>query len=169
VEGSKKLSLKRRIWSLGIVAIIGALSLVFFGWFWPHIDISKTNSAGNRVFWISRDFAQGDIKKGTWIYAPLYAKVGDVPCNPCMVIKEVSCDSGEILVAEKRCFSCNGVYIGKAKTHSKNGEPVLSFEFKGTIPEGKAFVMGGNPNSYDSRYWGFLEKNNVKGIATPLF
>jgi type IV secretory pathway protease TraF len=66
-------------------------------------------------------------------------------------------------------FFCNNVYLGSAKTHSKNGVPVKAFEYDGIIPEGKFFAMGTCPDSYDSRYVGLENKHDIKAVAVPLF
>jgi conjugal transfer pilin signal peptidase TrbI len=44
-----------------------------------------------------------------------------------------------------------------------------SLDGKGTVPEGELYVLGTNPSSYDSRYWGTLPVDRVKGKAHVLF
>ncbi len=61
-------------------------------------------------------------------------------------------------------------YVGLAKTHAKNGEPLAAAE-GGVIPPGEYFLATPNPDSLDSRY---AEVGNVKelqiiGRAHELF
>jgi type IV secretory pathway protease TraF len=66
-------------------------------------------------------------------------------------------------------FFCNNVFLGSAKTHSKEGIQVKAFEYNGIIPEGKFFAMGSCIDSYDSRYVGLEDKNDIKAVALPVF
>jgi len=40
--------------------------------------------------------------------------------------------------------------------------------FNGKVPEGTLFVSGQHRDSFDSRYWGFLDRKKVEAIAHPL-
>ena len=37
------------------------------------------------------------------------------------------------------------------------------------IPKNQFFVIGDNPLSYDSRYWGYLPYGDILGTALALF
>ncbi len=54
-------------------------------------------------------------------------------------------------------------YILKTGTQGDN-TPVF------VVPKGKYFMMGDNRNnSYDSRYWGFVDRSKIVGIARIIF
>ncbi|MFH1680458.1 MAG: signal peptidase I [Candidatus Eisenbacteria bacterium] len=55
------------------------------------------------------------------------------------------------------------VFKGSAASRIANWGPT-------TVPEGHLFMLGDNRNmSQDSRFWGFLEKKRVKGLAMFLY
>ena len=90
--------------------------------------------------------------------------------EPLKTTKKVGCVSGDSLsVKWKKHYYCNGTYLGYAKDKSIKGNPVENFIHNGIIPEGMLFVIGDHPDSYDSKYFGFLRKENVKAIAYPIF
>lgn len=78
------------------------------------------------------------------------------------VTKKVTCVSGDTLTTnvEARTHFCNNVYLGKAKEFTKDNAPLPFFVFNGEIPEGYVFVSGTHADSFDSRYWGFLDLSN---------
>jgi type IV secretory pathway protease TraF len=55
-----------------------------------------------------------------------------------------------------------------AKVITLKGATLPMFVFNGKVPDGMLFVSGQHKDSFDSRYWGFLEQRRVEAIATPL-
>jgi type IV secretory pathway protease TraF len=85
-------------------------------------------------------------------------------------IKEVVCLGGERLTVDgkRRLFYCGGRYLAMAKFVSLKEKPLPLFVYNGTIPKGSLFVTGAHRDSFDSRYWGFLEEKSIEAIACPL-
>ena len=156
---------KNTIWMM-----VGYLSLSYLGFIIPErISISPTDSVGAHVFLYKKNFKQPDLRKGSLVVVPLYTKLRP-NCWPCLVVKYIKCDEGDLLEVKNHGeFFCNNVFLGSAKTHSKEGVPVKAFDYNGIIPKGKFFAMGNCIDSYDSRYVGFEDKNDIKAIALPIF
>lgn len=97
-------------------------------------------------------------------------------------IKRVIGLPGETLeVRDKRVY-IDGRPINEPYVHfleppeaPSEGHEVTSFDLRERygpvkIPAGHVFVMGDNrDNSEDSRYWGFLPRQNVKGLALMVY
>jgi len=85
------------------------------------------------------------------------------------IIKRVVCAEGSVLQHQGRDYYCNGEWLGHAKERSRDGKPTVPFVYDGKIPPGKLFVMGTHTDSYDSRYFGFVDtKEAVRAIVYPL-
>ena len=152
----------RRLWILLIV-----LSLAGY-WFCSRLVFSISPSLSHRVFVLDR--SGRTPRKGDYaifhLASPLFENG-----KPQKLIKEVTCSAGDTLSvdAQNRFFYCNGKYLGKAKVITLKGAALPMFVFNGRIPEGMLFVSGRHRDSFDSRYWGFLDERRVEAIATPFF
>lgn len=152
-----------RLW-LAITALLAA------GTFLPgKLSVTLTPSLEHRVFWLDRSPER--VSKGDYVlfrHRELPAGMGVKA--PEDVLKIVGCDEGDVLTVDSdRLFFCNGDYLARAKEVSLKGEPLRHFVFNGTIPRGYVFVMGQHRDSYDSRYFGFIEKKSIRARAYPIF
>jgi conjugal transfer pilin signal peptidase TrbI len=152
---------KRSIW-------LAAISALVFGLLLPgRIAVAISPSLDHRIFVLTKSVAPGEIRKGDYVVFTVrshYIKNG----KPSRLLKKVSCVTGEKLETRTREYYCDGEYLGMAKWYSLKGEPVDPFVYSGTVPDGALFVTGRHADSFDSRYFGFIERRNVEGIAHPL-
>jgi type IV secretory pathway protease TraF len=86
------------------------------------------------------------------------------------VTKQITCWSGDALKVIDRSYFCNGQYLGHAKAFALSGKKLPQFVFNGLVPADSAFVTGEKKDSFDSRYWGFLDTRNktIQRLA-PIF
>lgn len=152
---------------LYLLLFIGAL--VFGGINIPsRFSVTITPSLKHRVFFLKNTSNGSEIKKDNYVLFNMstsYINNG----KRFNAIKEVSCVSREYLTVKDKNYFCDEQFIGHAKDISLRGEPVNNFLFDGHIPEGMIFVTGGHKDSYDSKYFGFLRRKDVKAIAYPIF
>lgn len=148
----------------------------FAGSFLPgRISVTLTPSVKHRVWWLSYDISH--VRHGQYALFRLpYARLGGMPVPKSVVIgediraiKRVGCDEGEDLRREGRDFFCGDEFLGHAKERSQEGEPLIPSPFSGRVPAGKVFLVGDHTDSFDSSYFGLVEKKNYLAWARPIF
>lgn len=86
------------------------------------------------------------------------------------LIKRVIAVEGDKVVISKEDVHVNGARVANSTimTADSKGRPITAFE-GGLVPEGSLFLMSDeNPNSYDGRYFGFIEQEQIIGTIKPL-
>lgn len=140
-----------------------------------RVSVTLTPSVKHRIWWLSSDTTQ--VRHGRYVLFRLpYARLEGMPVpepvvigEDIRVIKRVGCDEGESLWRSGRDFFCGDEFLGHAKERSQKGEPLVPFPFVGEIPPGRVFLVGDHPDSFDSRYFGLVEKANYLAWARPIF
>ncbi len=130
-----------------------------------YIMVTLTPSLNHRIFIYDRTFEADEIGEGSYIVFDL--KTEFIP-DAVQVAKRVACNEGQELCNEGRDFYCDGKYLGTAKTHTLDGREHTLFIHKGKVPANHVFCMGDHYDSYDGRYYGFINKSTIKAIVHPV-
>ena len=87
-----------------------------------------------------------------------------------VLIKKVGCIPGNVLTRDREgVFFCDATRIANAMVHDSQGSVLPVFNFTGVIPHERYFMMGTNPRSFDSRYFGFIHADDFISKALPLW
>lgn len=113
-------------------------------------------------------------KRGQYV-AFISAQMEPFYRNGTMVVKQVTAVPGDQVSVDATGVSINGRHWG-ALLHLQPGEKlwqlgrrVSEVERNEIVPAERWWVMGTHPRSYDSRYWGFIERDQVVGRAIALW
>lgn len=162
----KSLNLDFRNWRLWLAITV----LLVAGTLLPYkFSVTLTPSLKHRIYWLTRN--PDKVVRGDYVlfrHKELSDRMGMKKSED--VMKILGCNEGDLLTvdAEKK-FYCNGEYLVRAKDISLKGEPLQHFIFNGSVPKGFMFVMGQHKDSYDSRYFGFVDKSRILAKAYPIF
>ena len=167
----KKILLSKTIWGVLIVLVL------LIGMLIPsRICITLTQSLNKRVFWMNHnvkniqrnDYVLFSLDTGRLspeVSIPDEVRRGD----KVRAMKRVACVSGDLLKVEGQDYYCNNTFIGRSKLLSIKGEKLIPFIYNGIVPEGLVFLTGDHPDSYDSRYYGFIDRMTFQAHAWPIF
>ncbi len=144
-------------------------ALIFAGMLIPsRFAVTLTPSVDHRVFFLKYDPQASELKRDRYILFDVRSPFIDHG-QAHRAIKKIACAGGERLLIRGPESYCNGMEIAVAKERSLRGEKLPHFAFDGKIPEGVLFVIGRHRDSFDSRYFGFIQAKEVKALAYPIF
>jgi conjugative transfer signal peptidase TraF len=147
---------------LYVVNIVGGYYVLF----------NDSDSFPNRVY-LAREKTPTHIKQGSLVV--FQKELPNTPYEKRLknldIFKEVVCLEGDYLERARDRFVCNGVTIAEVRNADSKGEPyAVSFDYNDTIPEGRYFVTAPHYHSFDSRYFGLIDKEAIKGeIICAIF
>lgn len=161
MSGTRKPSTLRLVLFMGALVAAGMLIPSRFA-------VTLTPSTEHRVFFLKYGPQIRELKKGVYVLFELRPEYIDHG-TPRRVIKRIACAAREELNVIGHDFYCNGREVAVAKDLSLKGEGLPRFLYTGKIPPDSVFVTGQHRDSFDSRYFGFVRKTEVKAVAYPLF
>jgi len=153
------------------IALVILAALLVGAWLPARIIVSTSQSLEHRVFFLvpvnTKKIRTGDYlvftHKDTRFVNKGLNKEND------RLIKKIGCCPGQTLTRDSNLFSCNKKELGKALDKDRQGRALPQFEFSGPVPEDNFFMIGSNPRSFDSRYFGFIHADDILYKALPLW
>ena len=148
-----------------------ALVILFCGLIAPsipeHLHVVTSASIDHRIFYKGDGFITA--KDGDYVTFTMKSPLIEHG-KPVNVTKKVACRGGDVLsVTDNKEYLCNKAFLKRAIDQTPSGVPLSNFKFTGVIPEGKYFVMGTDRNSFDSRYYGLVDKSDILRKDYPIF
>ena len=83
--------------------------------------------------------------------------------------KPVSAIEGDFVCTHNRTVTVNNISYGRVKMYDSEGRPMPWFKYCGTVKKGDVFVFINNAKSFDSRYYGPVNVNDIHAKARPLW
>jgi conjugative transfer signal peptidase TraF len=150
------------------------LGLVLSGVFSDPADRliwNRTGSAPTGLYWLS----DGPFTPGRWVvvsarsdqanWAEAYGFVGrDWP-----LLKQVAGISGDEICRNGQDIVINNKHAGTAHTADSMGQNLPVWQGCIRLPDHMFFLMNAHPDSLDGRYFGPTHRQDLDGVAVPLF
>lgn len=150
------------------------LGLLVLGLSTPHhFAVVISESIDHRVFFITPWI--GKIKQGDYLMynksdLNLHIRRGTNGYTTDHMLKIVGCvPEDELAVNDGLYYTCNNVPLGQALEKDSKGNDMPLFKYQGKIPEDQYFMIGTNPRSYDSKYYGFINYGEFIAKAFPIW
>ena len=166
---------KKLSWKLNsrekTLAIVVLAALLAGAWLPERLIVSTSPSLEHRIFFLTKTKAA--IKNGDYLvfkHRDTSFVLKGIDQDNDHLLKKVGCSSGEMLsVNTKKTFFCGSRKLGTALEVDSKGRSLPFFEFTGVVPENSYFMVGTNPRSFDSRYFGFIHADEILYKALPIW
>ncbi len=136
-----------------LVVLAALIGIVWTGM--DRIHVARGESVDKTLFWTAPG-ANPELGN----YVTLLASHPIMGEGEALLTKLIVCDEGMTITVQDHTFFCDGQRLGGYLTQTWDGKPLTAWE-GGKVPVGSAFVMGTHPRSFDSRYFGPVEKRRM--------
>lgn len=148
-----------------VVAVLLALFLVAYlmGY---KVLISITNSLPFTIFveTPNKDFTTGNIVTFKYQYKEYFIyKQGQ------NFTKIIGCAQGQKISTIGNDYFCENKLIGTALEKDGFNNAIERQIYNEVIPQGKFFMIGSNPKSYDSKYYGYVDIKDILGVTYGIY
>jgi conjugative transfer signal peptidase TraF len=86
-----------------------------------------------------------------------------------LLIKPVAGGGGDIVCRDGPLVTINGRVVAHAKAADALGRPLPAWSGCFLLSEDQVFVLSEGPDSFDSRYFGPVERRHILGTALPVW
>ncbi|MFH7319294.1 S26 family signal peptidase [Desulfurivibrio sp. D14AmB] len=125
-----------------------------------RLSLALGESVRHKLFFLGGRPVEHRIQAGDYLVFPYDGH---------RLTKFAACLPGDRLNVIEGEFFCNGEFLGRALTVNSLGEPLPQWQFNGVVPTGRVFMSGHHQRSYDSRYMGFIDIEEITHKAYPLW
>jgi len=85
------------------------------------------------------------------------------------LLKRVAASEGDRVCRRGQGVLISGQQVAIALGADRAGKPMPVWQGCHQLQHGQAFVLGTQPESFDSRYFGPIDREQIAGAAIPLF
>ena len=153
------------------LAIVMLAALLAGSWLPGRLIISTSPSLDHRIFFLTR--TKDSIKTGDYLVFrhknTRFIRKGLNRKNDRLVKKVACCPGDKLAIDSKRTFFCGQRELGTALETDSKGRSLPVFDYTGVVPENSYFMLGTNPRSFDSRYFGFIHADEILYKALPIW
>ncbi len=158
--------LKSKIWIILLIFFFVILFLKIINNKKVFLNITPSVKVG--IYLMEEYDNLKNLKKGDYVIfpPPVQAVKRDYHNN---FLKQVVANSNDIILVDNNQIFINGVFYGNIKEKDSFGNNIRTLE-EGIyfLKEDEYFVMGEHFNSYDSRYFGSIKKNEIIYVGKLL-
>jgi type IV secretory pathway protease TraF len=157
-----------KVWKKRVIVIaITVLCVACLSSMTSKMVYAISGSLNYKLFWKSDDMELRDHR-----YIMFLFHGDEYYPDEANFIKRIACLPGQKLAYNGSAWSCDNALLRNGEyTYDTDrvGKKLPRFCFSGIIPDDRFFVLGDSPDSYDSKYWGFVERDSILYTLDPIW